>query len=86
MTCAALSTAFLLTACGTDVFKPRLVTPEVPASLFACEPGPGAIPEGTTWRDLAKRELQWSRDHAECRDKLDRVRRILDAFGESPGE
>ena len=85
-TCAALSTVFLLTACGSDVFKPRLVKPDVPASLFACPPGPGSVPEGATWRDIAKRDLQWRADHAECRDKLDRVRRIIDAFGEQDAE
>ncbi len=82
---AALWTGCLLLAlgaCARTVPEIRVERPAVPAQLLDCPDAPPVPGADATQRTVGLWILDLSAAHAECRDKLGRVRGLVGATGE----
>ncbi|WP_114945887.1 Rz1-like lysis system protein LysC [Microvirga calopogonii] len=75
--------ACFLSGCATTAPAPKVVTRQidVPASLLECMPEPVAWETWRTQRDVGLYLVKLAEAGHDCRDRLDAVRRVLEAQG-----
>lgn len=85
-TIASILAAMALGACTTTKVVPQIqaVMPSVPPTILVCDPAP-AVPVAKDQKTVAEYIVDLWSAGADCRDKLGRVKQLLDSESKGSG-